>query len=359
MDYPPSIPSPSVNCTNCGAEMSPEARWCPSCGQKAYEGPPGFWQLLADFFETAFSLDNRLFRTLLTLVVPGKLTNRFLAGKQKPYFHPLRLFFVLGVLAVATYSLYTAQAVGDSLEQSLEHRKEQAYFHRFEDKLEAGIDSIITSFPEDASVVIASDSLLKLLTDKQSPNPDSFSIGFLAHEGGLNFKPRQVNLLYDDFQLMTPEGLAEKYTIKGVFHQYQLKQIVRITRLDLSGLTAMMGQIIWGLLLLVPLAGALLKLIYIRRKRHYVEHFIFTLHIHAFIFLTQFLAAMGLLLFDSTLLLVLSGIGNVVYFLLSLKRVYRQSWGKTIIKAGILSWGYLFLLTFTVSFTAIIAVLVF
>jgi hypothetical protein len=137
------------------------------------------------------------------------------------------------------------------------------------------------------------------------------------------------------------------------------KQIVRMNRLSLSGMTALTSQIIWGLLLLVPLAAALLKLLYIRRKRPYVEHFIFTLHTHAFLFLTQFLAALGLLIFDSPWLLIISAVATVVYFLFALKRVYGQSWGKTLLKAMLLGWGYIFLFTFALSVMSVIALLAF
>ncbi|MEM9260405.1 MAG: DUF3667 domain-containing protein, partial [Bacteroidota bacterium] len=86
----------STCCTNCGTPLPTSASWCTNCGQKVYKGPPSFGQLIGEFLETVFNLDNRFFRTLAALAVPGRLTNNFLAGKQKPYFHPLRLFFISG-----------------------------------------------------------------------------------------------------------------------------------------------------------------------------------------------------------------------------------------------------------------------
>lgn len=339
--------------------MSPGAKWCAACGQKTYKGPPSFWQLLGEFFDTIFSLDNRLFRTLTNLVVPGRLTNHFLAGKQKPYFHPLRLFFVSGVIMVAAYSLHMSNELGDSIDRDLESRRAQAYQNRFGEELRVGVDSIKVSFSGDTSVAVASDSLLSLLGHSAVANPDSFFIDLMEYDEGLNFKGNQIQISYDDFQLLSPAELADEYEIEGTLRRYLFNQVARFMSIDLAGVTALTSQIIWGLLLLVPLAALMLKLFYIRRKRPYVEHFIFTLHTHAFIFLTQFLAALGLLIFDSPWLLLLSVLAAIIYALFALKRVYKQSWGKTVLKAMLMGWGYIWLFTLAFSITASLAFLVF
>lgn len=351
--------SPSTTCTNCGTSIQADAKWCPTCGQKAYTGPPSFWQLVGDFFETVFSLDNRLFRTLAALVVPGRLTNYFLSGKQKPYFHPFRLFFISGVLMIATYSIYMNQQIGDSIDQDLEERRERAYKHRFGDDLRTGIDSIKTSFSGDTVVAATSDSLLSLLGYAAKVNPDQFSINYLQYQGGLTFKSRLVRMSYDDSQILSTSELVRKYEITGMLDQYIFKQVIRVNRLDLASVTTMMGQIIWGLLLLVPLAAGMLKLFYIRRKRAYVEHFVFTLHSYTFIFLTQLFAALGLLVFDSPWMLYVSLLSIIVYFLLALKAVYQQSWRKTLAKSVLMFWGHSILLIGAISFTALLAVLLF
>lgn len=351
----PDTPTPHT-CTSCGTPIDAADKWCANCGQKAYEGPPTFWSLIGDFFETVFNLDNRLFRTLAALAVPGRLTNYFLAGKQKPYFHPLRLFFVSGVLMVATYSIYTSREVGDSLDRSAEEKRAQAYAHRFGTDLRAGVDSIQASFPGDS---VVTDSLWHLMGYQAATAPDSFSIVFVEHKEGLNFGHREVKMSQEDFQLLSPSELADKYKVEKTSSRYLFKQVARINRLNLTGLTGLMSQIIWGLLLLMPLTAAMLKLFYVRRKRRYVEHFIFTLNVHSFLFITQFLAALGLLIFNSSWLLIISAVTTVIYFLLALKRVYGQGWGKTLFKACLLAWGYFFLFVAALALTAVVAVLIF
>jgi len=310
---------------------------------------------MGEFFETVFSLDNRLFRTLAALMIPGRLTNNFLFGKQKPYFHPLRLFFVSGVLMVATYSFVVTQNIGDYLERTMEKRRSTAYESKFGNDLLVGLDSIRSSFPR-SSVAAAADSLVSLMNYSKS---DSSSIGYLSYNGGINFIMKEISFSDEDYLLLTPTELVNKYEINGTPDQYMAKQVIRLNRLGVSGVSTLMGQAIWGLLLLVPLSAGLLKLIYLRHKHKYVEHFIFTLHAHAFLFLTQFLAALELLIFETLWLLILSGISMVVYFLLAMKRVYRQGWIKTLLKAAVLGWGYLFLLPAAISVAALVAVLFF
>ncbi|MFT5999373.1 MAG: hypothetical protein ACI81P_001831 [Neolewinella sp.] len=342
-------------CPNCGEPMWPDSSFCSDCGQKAYQGPPSFWHLMGEFFETVFSLDNRLFRTLAALMIPGRLTNNFLSGKQKPYFHPLRLFFVSGVLMVATYSFVTTQGIGDKLEIRNEESRAIAYESKYGLKLQEGVDSIRATFPAPI-VQEATDSLLTLL---KFSTTDSFSIGYPSYADGMGFTDKKITFSSGDYDLLTPSDLVDKYKIEGTFDQFLIKQIVRLTHLGVSDVSLLMGQAIWGLLLLVPLSAGMLKLIYIRHKRKYVEHFIFTLYTHAFLFLTQFFAALELLISGTHWLLILSGIAVVVYFLLAMKRVYGQSWVKTVIKAVLISLSYLFLLPLVTTIAALMAVLFF
>lgn len=310
---------------------------------------------MGQFFETVFNLDNRFFRTLGALAVPGRLTNNFLKGKQKPYFHPLRLFFISGVLMVGAYSLFLTQSIEDSLVKKTESKRAAAYEIRYGERLRDAIDSVQLSFPS-PKVTVATDSLFQLLAFKTG---DSLSIGYIHHEGGVTFSPRNLRFRREELTLLTPRELIDLKEVKGLFNRFLVQQIIRLNRIELNVVTTLMGQIIWGLLLLVPLSAGLLKLLYIRRKRKYIEHFVFSLNVHAFLFLTQFLGALEFVLFGTPILCSLSGVATGVYFLVALKRVYRQSWWKTLIKAWLVAWGYLLLIPIAAVVAALIGLLVF
>ena len=332
--------------------MWPADRFCADCGQKAFDGPPGFWQMIGEFFETVFSLDNRLFRTLKNLVFPGRLTNRFLAGKQRPYFQPLRLFFVSSVLMVGAFTIVATDAIGDSIEREMELKKADAYHDFYANKLEVYSDSILGAFPKLAHPEVL-DSLENLFGKNQSDSMQLVYMDFSSDDA----LEVSISISTEDARLLTPDELVKKYKVEGWFNQYQLKQFVRLeNRLNVNIVAAAMGQLVWSFVLLVPLVALLLKLIYIRRKRLYVEHFIFSLHVHSFFFLLMFFSAIELYFFRTVYVLLSSLAVSAFYFIKSLKNVYQQGWWKTIIKSAILFYGYFIALVIVISLSLVVAV---
>jgi len=91
--------------------------------------------------------------------------------------------------------------------------------------------------------------------------------------------------------------------------------------------------------ILIPVFAALLKLFYLRRKRLYFEHLIFSLHFHAFIFLLFILYLLIELIFPLNLFFIVMII--LVYGFIALKKYYGQSFGKTMAKLLLISLSYL------------------
>ena len=97
--------------------------------------------------------------------------------------------------------------------------------------------------------------------------------------------------------------------------------------------------------LLMPLFGYLLYLFYRRLQRNYVEHLMFSIHMHSFFFMlfTVYLALKFILpehvdLFPVVLLI------TAVYAYLAMRRVYKQSYLKTLLTFLPLMLVYLFCL---------------
>ena len=97
--------------------------------------------------------------------------------------------------------------------------------------------------------------------------------------------------------------------------------------------------------ILLPLFALLLKLAYIRHDVYYAEHLVLALHNHSFLFIALTVGipldgageSLGLIgeLLDSGLELWI-----VVYLFISLRRVYGQSYPKTLLKYVLLALGY-------------------
>ena len=92
--------------------------------------------------------------------------------------------------------------------------------------------------------------------------------------------------------------------------------------------------------ILMPIFAILLKLLYIRGKRLYIEHLIFSVHFHAFIFAVFiFILLLYKISNDEGFALLLCSV-IPVYCLLALRKVYENTRFKTIVKALLLSFAY-------------------
>lgn len=94
----------------------------------------------------------------------------------------------------------------------------------------------------------------------------------------------------------------------------------------------------------LPLMAALMKLLYWRPRRYYLEHLVLLLHNHACIFLLLSLFLVALRWLGSgawTGLLVLAlGWYSVRYLYRSMKVMYGQGGWLTLMKFGVLAWAY-------------------
>ena len=98
--------------------------------------------------------------------------------------------------------------------------------------------------------------------------------------------------------------------------------------------------------ILLPLYALLLKLIYWRRHKYYVEHLVFALHLHAFAFLVFSVSALlpeEAPWSDPTSTMLFGWF--LVYYFLALRRYYGQSRRKTGLKYMILLGAYTALVT--------------
>lgn len=347
--------TPEEQCKNCARPLRPQDKYCPGCGQKKYHGPPTLWGLFSELFETVFNLDNRLFKTLRDLPIPGELTIKYLAGKQRPFFRPLRLFFVATVLMLSAYTILAVDQIGESFDASVEEARASAYHRVFERELAAELDTLQDEFPDPRAVALLDTIHTRFLSDSR----DSISIGYLEFKQEGAFEGRELRMDLADYHTALPQEIPELYGVAGWFNQYQVSQIIAINRSGARGIANLMGQLIWGVLLLIPLSALMLKIIYIRRKRTYMEHLVFSLHVHAFLFLFQALAAIVLYGFATPVLLWVSIGVTVLYFVVAQKRVYRQGWIKTLVKAFVLFLGYNLILSVALGIGALMSMLLY
>ena len=322
------MPDLQGTCPNCGGQLRPEDVFCSHCGQKVPKGMPTVGELLGEFFSNFFNFDSKFFRTLRDVFVPGKLTQAFFAGIRKSYYTPFRLLIFSSFLFFATFSLTRFH---EEIKKSIDLgtiTKEYAQKMIALDRIDSTAVSVLEALPEekqaDAGLVI--DSLKAFL----STDIDSVHFTFMG-EKKWYFSTRDVLLL-------SPEELVDKYGITDFWGRIAVRQMSKTVQNPSNFVFTLIGNIFWLLLMLIPVMALVLKVLYWRQGRYYIEHLVFLLHQHSFFFIFGTIMLGLLSLFPS---LFPWGVGlAALYFFLSMLRYYGQGLLMTFVKWSIFSVLY-------------------
>jgi hypothetical protein len=113
----------------------------------------------------------------------------------------------------------------------------------------------------------------------------------------------------------------------------------------------------------IPLFALVLKILYIRQGRFYVEHLVYALHIHTFLYVSVIVTSLAVMGANRTVpalggwITGLMTIAIVVQIFLSIRRVYGQGWFMTLIKFLFGGMVYCVILAVAVGATAFITLL--
>jgi hypothetical protein len=113
----------------------------------------------------------------------------------------------------------------------------------------------------------------------------------------------------------------------------------------------------------IPLFAFLLKALYVRKHRYYVEHLVYALHIHSFVYLAvtvTTLIGIGLAHWSAVAQsLICTALGFVIFgqVFVSIRRVYRQGWFFSTFKFVLGGIVYLVILSCAVAVTALVTLL--
>lgn|GEM_PF-946055 len=315
-------------CPNCQTSFQPDWRYCPGCGQENRAVIASFSTLVTDFLGDFFTFDSRFFRTIFPFFFrPGLLTRDYLEGHRVRYVGPIRILVFGCILLFAL--------VGRKINQQ-----------SWEFSSPDGTSPIQLSFKDDSDTLNAQEEGLPI------PNPaldsastsavtlDTAALKSNRREDNFQYIFKQIPLLSDS---LSPEEIGNELVPKKSY--WRRKLVVQSAKVYQSQgkslVTYMVGNGTLIILVSVFMQSIFMRLLYIRRKHHFIEHFIFTTHAHAaIVYLLVFLL---LLEWITGSFAAWSAFILIPYLYLSLLKVYRQSWKKTLVKYGIISITYLML----------------
>ena len=278
------------NCLNCGRRV--EEQFCTHCGQENLELHVPFWKLLAHFVGDYFHFEHKFFGTLIPLLFkPGTLTKEFTAGRRVRFIHPFRLYIFISIVYFAVF--FSVHKIVPATEIRNPRDTVSAM-----PGSKISLDKSYAALPAD--IRIYEDSVKKLPEHKRPSRFQDF----------INRKIVKAN------------SVGERAFLTEFYEKF----------------THNIPKIFF---LFLPMVALLLKLLYIRKKRYYTEHFVFSLHTHAFLFLLLLFYELAVLVFRFEIPLFWPMLITLVYIAVAMKKVYGQSWFKTVLKVAVLNILYL------------------
>ena len=294
-----------MQCPNCGNERT--LSFCGHCGQNDRDYLRSLPSLVSEILRETFELDSRTFRTLKLLVLrPGELSAEFSRNRRASYSSPIRLYLFFSllfffVLSVTTETVQQGEQdrvirIGTDPDKSVDFT---ALREALSPQRRQKIDEIVSRETYPGSTAVAS-LLARWANDRQDALTDVER--FYLSQG--------VDWLH------TPQLAGER-----------LQNNLPIT-----------------MFFMLPVFALLLALFYRKKRRFYVEHFVFSIHVHVAVFAVFTVLALvpeamtgGIL--DQVLLLALA-----VYNVVALVRYYGDGAIVTTVKWAFLTTSYALML---------------
>ncbi len=359
----------SPACLNCGTGL--KGPFCYYCGQPDRNFFRFFPALLREFMSDFLELDSRFARTMKPLLFkPGCLTRDYLEGRRFRYTPPMRLYLFSSIAFFLLAAMLSSNAISTSTAklkkgegvisvtpsaENLEQAQEAL------DNIPDDVRDRIGFDPEELKLVIE-EAENQARGDEESEEHDEtwFNTGDFQFNDqpwdretnplDIKWLPARVNGWLNDEVEHSPEK-AERINENPNLIVEQVFDILPAT-----------------MFVLLPVVALLFKFWYLFAKRYYVEHLIFALHNHSFLFVSLMLmlllsVAEGLLkeggaVYAATAaawVVIALAIWIPIYLLMSLRHVFRQHWVLTVIKFGVIGISYITLLGLVTSVVAVLS----
>ena len=308
-------------CLNCHEDI--ETRFCPHCGQENVPADLTLFAVIREFFAEIFYYDSKLWRTLRTLLAsPGRLSTEWSEGRRAHYISPVRLYLSVTFLFFvgAAYRGGGIVRVKNTLSP-----KEQSQV----------MQALNTSKLTPLERTLIADSLKK---ENLTPGQQRLVDAALANSAKKGGAAGTSAVLSDG-----PKGTTN---LPNGWFKSRIERIEWKAKNDEGGLRQLyVEQFPKVLFVILPLFAVVLKLLYWRQRRFFVEHLVFILHVHSFAFLALLPIELIRGWFVSSVAApLLVGIGLPLYVFVAMLRFYKQPWWLTLLKSWVLGFTYLMLI---------------
>jgi hypothetical protein len=397
-----------THCENCGAPLTGE--FCAQCGQHAIDYRRSIFRVLLDAADSFLNWDTKFLHTMNQLLIhPWQLTNDFNAGRRARYVHPLRLYLIASIVFFLVARAVNWDSDGPiqltaqdrtelvaSLSKMIEPNSPLTPEQRAQVELArvklAEAQGALTA-DERAEVKKAFKAYIKSEVRKSlSAEERAKMIAAMARipkipDSDTHVTPPVVPLPPDLSALTSPTNQPSVPPLatvaptpksmhfsagppgqkKSAFALWLEKQVKEKIGEDGARAKLFMetlrSNIPAMMLCCIPLFAFILKILYIRKGRFYVEHLVYALHIHTFLYVAVIITALAVMGANRTVptlggwITGLMACAIFVQIFLSIRRVYKQGWLMTMVKFLFGGLVYCVILILAVAATALVTLM--
>ena len=268
-------------CLDCGAKLS--GPFCSHCGQKATDLDLTLREIFRDALADVLSFDSRIWRTLRRLLAqPGELTLDYWAGKRMRYVPPLRLYLFVSFLGFL---------------------------------------------------------VLMPLTRLREAQEGTSRVGMIRINGAA---PAEMDY---DARLEMANQIEEGASDSAAWVQLLTHRLVRPIILEPRLADQLLNQRLpFMLFLMVPVYGFYLRLLFRKKQKLFVPHFVQSLHLHTMAFILLIVGSALDVLVRAQLPSLICVVAILTSQFLALRRTYENGRIKTLLKLAIVNTLHVFTL---------------
>ncbi|TFF39218.1 DUF3667 domain-containing protein [Mucilaginibacter psychrotolerans] len=281
-----------TDCLNCGTEL--QGHFCHVCGQENLEMKESFGHMLNHAISDYFHFDYQFFHTLKPLFAkPGKLTVDYLAGRRMQYLHPVKMyifislvFFVLFFQLNGTNGVYITEGkengvhqLKDTIKTSLltDIDNDSSLSPEEKKRAKAVVAPYLPASSQKADTAKHKTGKPELNKDEDSGDEGNFTT-YLGDKDAKNYDEYLAN--QSKLASAERDGFFTSYLKKKSFdwknHGKNAQEIL------IESIKHNLPKVMFVIL---PLFALILKVAFRRNHKLYVEHIIYSIHLHCFLFL--------------------------------------------------------------------------
>jgi Protein of unknown function (DUF3667) len=404
------------HCHNCDTSFDETDNFCRKCGQENHDLKVPIPHILEEVFEGFTHFDNKFFTTIKSIFSkPGLITKDFLDGKRTRFVAPLRLFFFISATYFFLYSCSQTKGIEVSndptwVKEKVDKFTAEDLLNRLEVKSWDSIRSIlpkkslisqkrilmslyqntlkdtINTYPIKVGNITRG-FIKKTLKECQLPVPDTILFRAIVSDrkvkvhlntvqsywvvgSGITKKVALDRLSYNDKELDSVYVASEHKQMNWwkrigfkLARKTNYNKVLAEEKNENYQIIIYTKTISYTFFILIPLVGFLLWLFFKKVRPFYYEHLIASIYLHCMVYLIFSIPHLMFLIFninldevfgESAFLILL--VGFWLYFLISVKYIFQQTWFRTVLKSVI--FGICYAMLFFICYTPIYSLLI-